>query len=146
MDEKGFLHCQALKVKVICRRGRKNPCYTLDGNREMVTVIECIAADGRVIPPIYIYKGGKHLPGWHAGVQDKEQATFAWSIKGWTDNELGLEWVEQNFEKHTTTMFLPLDSSPAHANYYSAKGKPCILILDGHGSHLTWQFFDFCLK
>jgi hypothetical protein len=25
MDEKGFLLGQALKVKVICRRGRKNP-------------------------------------------------------------------------------------------------------------------------
>ena len=75
----------------------------------MVTVIECIAADGRVIPPMYIYKGGKHLLGWHAGVQDKEQATFAQSTKGWTDNELGLEWVEQNFEKYTTKMFVPLD-------------------------------------
>ena len=63
MDEKGFLLGQALKVKVICRRGRKNPRYTQDGNREMVTVIECISADGRVIPPMYIYKGGKHLLG-----------------------------------------------------------------------------------
>jgi len=110
MDEKGFLLGQALKVKVICRRGRKNPHYTQDGNRKIVTVtIECIAADGRVIPPMYLYKGGKHLLGWHAGVQDKEQATFAWSTKGWTDNVLGLEWVEQNFEKYTIKMFVPLD-------------------------------------
>jgi len=43
---------------------------------------------------MYIYKGSRHLLGWHAGVQDKEQATFAWLTKGWTDNELGLEWVE----------------------------------------------------
>jgi hypothetical protein len=82
MDEKGFLLGQALKVKVICHRGRKNPRYTQDGNREMVTVIECISADGRVIPPMYIYKGSRHLLGWHTGVQDKEQATFAWSTKG----------------------------------------------------------------
>ena len=38
MDEKRFMLGQALKVKVICRR---NPHYTQDGNREMVTVIEC---------------------------------------------------------------------------------------------------------
>ena len=87
---------------------------------------------------MYIYKGGKHLLGWHAGVQDKVQATLAWSTKHWTDNELGLEWVEQKFEKYTTKMFEPLDWPPAHANYYSAKGKPQIPILDGHGSHLTW--------
>jgi len=77
MDEKHFLLGQALKVKVIYRRGRKNLHYTKDGNSEMVTVIECISADGRVILPRYIYKGGKHLLGWHAGVQDKEQATSA---------------------------------------------------------------------
>jgi len=93
MDEKGLLLCQDLKVKVICHRGQKNPLYTQDRNREMVTVIQCILADGRVIPPMYIYKGSRHLLGWHAGVQDEEQATFAWSTKGWTDNELGLEWV-----------------------------------------------------
>jgi hypothetical protein len=109
MDEQGFLLGQTLKVKVICCRGRKNPRYTQDGNCEMVKVIECIAADGSVIPPMYIHKGGKHLLGWHAGVQDKEQATFAWSMKGWTDNELELECVEQNFEKYTTKMFVPSD-------------------------------------
>ena len=54
MDEKGFVLGQALKVKVICRKGRRNPRY---GNREMVTVIECVSADGSVLPPMYIYKG-----------------------------------------------------------------------------------------
>jgi len=63
MHEKGFLLGLALKVRVICRRGRKNPRYTQDGHREMVTVIECISADGRVIPPMYIYKGSRHLLG-----------------------------------------------------------------------------------
>ena len=101
MDGKGFMLGQALKVKVICRRGRRNPHYSQDGNREMVTVIECISAAGMVIPPMYIYKGGKHIQGWHAGVQAKEQATFGWLSKDWTDNELGLEWVEKNFKKYT---------------------------------------------
>jgi hypothetical protein len=59
---------------------------------------------------------------------------------------LGLEWVEQNFEKYTTKMFVPMDWTPGHANYYSAKGKLRILILDGHGCYHTWQFLDFCLK
>jgi hypothetical protein len=77
MDEKGFILGQALKVKVICRIGPINPCYTKDGHRKMVTDIKCMAANGRVIPPVDIDKGSRHLLGWHAGVQDKEQATFA---------------------------------------------------------------------
>jgi hypothetical protein len=104
MDEKGFLLGIALKVKVICRRGRKNPRYSQDGNREMVTVIECVSAAGKVLPPMYIYKGSVHLMGWHVGVEAKEEATFAWSPKGWTDRELGLEWVARNFEKYTADM------------------------------------------
>src|SRR5437773_4473413 len=35
MDEKGFLLGIVNKVKVICRRGRKNPRYTCDGSREL---------------------------------------------------------------------------------------------------------------
>jgi hypothetical protein len=101
MDEKGFMLGKALKVKVITRRGRRNPRYTQDGTREMVTVVECIAADGRVLPPLYIYKGASHTMGWHSDVQPEDEATFAWSPKGWTDNELGLEWVERNFDKFT---------------------------------------------
>jgi hypothetical protein len=77
MDEKGFLLGHALKVRVICHRGRKNPHYMADGYRAMVTVIECISADGRVISPGYINMGSGHLLGWHAVVHDKERATFA---------------------------------------------------------------------
>ena len=106
MDEKGFLLGIALKVKVICQRNRRSPRYTQDGNREIVTVIECVSAAGKVLPPMYIYKGSAHLMGWHAGVKREEAATFAWSPKGWTDRELGLEWLERNFEKYTKDMYV----------------------------------------
>jgi len=96
-------------VKVIYCRGKKNPWYTQDANHQTVTVIECISADGGVIQPKYIYKEGKHLLGRHGGVQDKAQATLAWSTKDGTDNELELKQVEQNFEKYTIKMFVPFD-------------------------------------
>jgi hypothetical protein len=56
---------------------------------------------------MYIDKGSRHLPECHAAMYGKEQSPFAWSTTGWTDNELGLECVEQNFEKYTTEMFVP---------------------------------------
>ena len=62
-----------MKVKVICRRGRRNPHYTQDGNREVVTVIECVSADGSVLPPMYIYKGSSHIIGWHAAAHAQEK-------------------------------------------------------------------------
>jgi len=107
MDEKGFMLGRSVKVKVIVRRGRKNPRYTQGGKPEMVTMIECISADGCVLPPIFIYKGTKHLLGWYADVKkdlDAGKATFAWSTKGWTNNELGLEWLERNFDRYSGDM------------------------------------------
>jgi hypothetical protein len=70
MDEKGFLLGIALKVKVSCRKGRKNPRYSQDGNREMVTVIECISAVGKVLPPMYMFR----LDGEEIGFANKSAA------------------------------------------------------------------------
>lgn len=64
----------------------------------MVTVIECVSADGRVIPPMYIYKGTMYMMGWYAGDTSQQEAIFAWSRKGWTDRKLGLEWISGNFQ------------------------------------------------
>jgi hypothetical protein len=69
----------------------------------MVTVIETVSADGRVLPPMFIYKASAHLMGWHAVVQKEEKATCAWSPKGWTDQELELEWVDQNFNRYSSS-------------------------------------------
>ena len=91
---------QALKVKVICRRGQHNPRYIQDGNREMVTIIECVSADGSILPLVYIYKGSSHFMGRYAAVHAQEKATFAWSKTGWTDRVLGLEWLAGNLDKH----------------------------------------------
>ena len=57
----------------------------------MVTVIECVSADGSVLPPMYIYRRSSHLMGWHAAVQAQEKATFAWPKTRWTDRVLGVE-------------------------------------------------------
>jgi hypothetical protein len=91
MDDRGFMLGQGLQVKFIHCRGRRNPHYSHDGNREMVIVIECIPSASTVIPPMYIDNGGKYILESHAGVQAKEQTTFACSSKDWTNNEFGLE-------------------------------------------------------
>ena len=43
IDEEGFMLGQALKVRVICRKVRRNLRYTQNGSRELVPVIEAIA-------------------------------------------------------------------------------------------------------
>ena len=57
MDEKGLQMAKSVRVKVICVRGRKSPPLVQDGNRELITAIETIAADGTFLPSMIIYKG-----------------------------------------------------------------------------------------
>jgi hypothetical protein len=58
-------------------------------------------------------------PDWLIGVSDN----------GWTNNGLGLSWLEKVFEKHTALRTL---------------GKYRLLILDGHASHESAEFDLFC--
>jgi hypothetical protein len=48
---------------------------------------------------------------------------------GWTNNDIGLAWFEQVFDRHT--------KEKARQSYR-------LLILDGHGSHVTMDFIEYC--
>ena len=95
---------RAYKAHVICSRTRRNPRLVQDGERKFVTVLEGISAAGALLPPLVIDKGTAHWMGWHAYVTDDEPAYFAYSAKGWTDNELGVEYLVQVFEPRTAAM------------------------------------------
>ena len=56
---------------------------------------------------------------------------MAVSENGWTDDILGLTWLKEVFEKHSV---------------YRTRGVYRLLILDGHGSHLTPEFDLFCAE
>jgi hypothetical protein len=44
---------------------------------------------------MYIFKGTKLFVGWFAHSDKSKPATFACSPKGWTDRELGLEYLKK---------------------------------------------------
>ena len=53
------------------------------------------------------------------------------SENSWTNNEIGLIWLKTVFEKHTKDRTI---------------GRYRLLILDGHGSHVTPEFDQYCLN
>src|SRR4051794_9428992 len=65
IDEKGFLLGVSAKCRVVCRKGRKNPKYIQDGNRELITILECVSAEGVVLPSLVVTKGANHYIGMH---------------------------------------------------------------------------------
>lgn len=140
MDEKGFMIGMLKKTKRVFdkeafERGQIVG-NTQDGNCEWITAVCCICADGTHIPPGLIYKAktGDVQDSW---VQDlnakKDLAFFTSSSTGWTNDDLGFEWLTGIFDQFS-------------------KGKAWLgrdwrlLMLDGHGSHLNMRFLDWCLN
>ncbi|SPO28368.1 uncharacterized protein UTRI_04765 [Ustilago trichophora] len=129
MDETGFLIGQSQACSIIIPKedGKRRRFRSHPGTRETITVIECIGARGTPPLPMVIYRGKNHIQGWYRDHLEAKDWTFATSPNGWTDNDLGLEWLKDCFNKHTQQ---------------KAQGNYRLLILDGHGSHVTLEFIQ----
>ncbi len=87
MDEKGFLQGYISKLRVMISKDQKKAYMTQCGNREWVSLIECVSIDGRVLKPWVIFKGKLQQKAWW---EQYLQGHIAVSENGWTDNEIGL--------------------------------------------------------
>uniref|UniRef100_A0ACC2IKC4 Uncharacterized protein n=1 Tax=Boeremia exigua TaxID=749465 RepID=A0ACC2IKC4_9PLEO len=103
-----------------------------DGNREWVTILAAVCADGSALPPGIIYPaaGRDVQASWVAPINPKKHDIFfTTSTTGWTNNDLGITWLEQVFERYTAP---------------KARRQWRLLILDGHNSHVTKDFINYC--
>lgn len=66
MDEKGLQLGIGSRARVLVDRNQKSVQKVEDGNKELVTVIECICADGTALKPLFIMKGKRTSPSWSA--------------------------------------------------------------------------------
>ena len=102
-----------------------------DGNREFISLLACISADGTAIPPGLIYQGesGDLQDVWLEDFDDSEKAYFGVSRKGWTNEELGMSWLRTIFDANTKE---------------KAGNNKRLLLVDGHSSHINLRFIDYC--
>ena len=70
------------------------------GRQEWVTVVECISADGNLIPPLVIFKGEDLMTSWIPREVENEWH-FSSNTKGWTSNIHGEQWLAKCFEPAT---------------------------------------------
>lgn len=136
MDEKGFMIGVVGRSKRIFSKRRwekKEVRASLqDGNREWITLLACVCADGSALPPGLIYQAaGKAVQSsWVQSIDPRKHSVhFTTSPSGWTNDDVGLAWLEQVFDRYTKK---------------KARRKYRLLIVDGHGSHLTMDFIRYC--
>ena len=74
--------------------------HTEPGRQEWVTAIECICTDGTVLPPYVIFKGMNIMTNWITS-KNTAQCRFTCNSKGWTSNEVRVDWLKLHFEPLT---------------------------------------------
>lgn len=128
-NEKGIIMGRnQIRTVAIVRASTKKGTVAMmtEASREFCTVLDTISAAGRVIPPFIVWKGKTHRDTYYKD-EGEQDATFAVSDSGYMDDELGFLYISKHFEPHTRT------------------GRPRILIVDGHSSHICWPVIQHAL-
>jgi hypothetical protein len=128
-DETGFMMGVITPAMVVTRADRRGRGKAVQpGNREWATAIACINSEGWSVPPFLVVQGKNHLATWYTEGGLPHDWVIKPTINGWTNNETGLEWLK-HFDKHTSAR---------------AKGLYRMLVLDGHESHESAEFQEYC--
>jgi hypothetical protein len=128
-DEVGFqMGVISTRLVITGTERRAAPKSLQPGNTEWVTVIVAASAIGWALPPFFILKGKQQYNTWYEAIADRPDWILSMSEKGWTSLVHGFEWL-QHFHRHTEAR---------------TKGAYRLLIMDGHDSHNTIEFRNFC--
>ena len=98
-------------------------------NRELLSAIECINAAGGEIPPFLIVTGTNILAPWFVNDLDPHVAVTT-SETGFNNDWISLQWIK-HFERYSRR---------------GQVGSRRLLLMDGYGSHDTFEFLEYCEK
>jgi hypothetical protein len=130
-DETGFLMGQISSTLIITSsEGRGRAKKIQPGNREWVTVIQAVQSGGEVIPPYVVVAGKTHLESWYRNNPFPPEWVIDLSETGWTNNRIGVNWIK-HFDKYSRPRIT---------------GGKRLLVLDGHESHHSAEFEDYCTE
>ena len=133
-DEKGFLIGWGRAIKrIMSLEAYKSGRVTKrkgDGNREFITCLAYVLAIGKWISPVLVYKGlSNNLRNtWVKDVHKDAGVHFASTANGWSNNALGLRWLQTTFENATKP---------------KSDRTRRLLLVDGHSSHVNMEFIDW---
>ena len=114
LDETG-MPLDPKPLKVVSRRGEKNPSAVSSGKKQQITVVGCVNAGGNYLPPMIIWNTKSLSAGQTIG--EVPGTLHGFSPKGWMDQELFKFWFLKHFLR------------------YAPRTRPLFLLLDGHTSH-----------
>ncbi|EED14599.1 conserved hypothetical protein [Talaromyces stipitatus ATCC 10500] len=126
-DETGFIVGRGKDEAVVTAYPKTSKRVSSLSSRESITVVECINAEGLVIPPLLIPKGKVHMEEWYQHIKDDDWL-IAPAENGFITDEIAFEWL-QHFHHFTKP---------------EKWGDWRLLLMDNHTTHLTMQFVEYC--
>lgn len=127
-DESGF-YLSPQEKQVLVRKGSKKVySRTANDEKECLTVLISIAADGAIPPPLVMFPYKRYVPS-HITVNIPKGWGMGHSDSGWMTSEAFYEYI--------TNVFHP---------WLKEKGiqMPVVLFLDGHSSHININLSEYC--
>ena len=103
-DKTGFAMGIIATIKVVTRANMPGKPYLIQpGQREWVTTIKYINLIGWSIPSTIIFKGKVYIEGWFGEYNLPRDWRIKLSTNGWTNNDIGLQWLKEVFLPATNT-------------------------------------------
>ena len=125
-DETGFNIGIGKDQWIVTREFKKQAWIGMNTNREYATVVEAINSTGQVIKPYIILSAKCILQGWFDNTEEGSRIDV--SDTGYMNDEIAYKYI-QHFHRYTKRQI---------------KGTYRLLLCDGYGSHLTYDFMKFC--
>jgi hypothetical protein len=105
-----------------------------EGNREWISVLACVCADGSSVPPTLIYQSdhGGLESNWLEDLDSKIHSAHLTSTRsGRTNKDISFDWLKQVFERYT---------KEKTQNSYR------LLLLNPRGLHIQEEFIRYCYR
>lgn len=102
-------------LKVVDKKGAKNPSYVTGEGKTQITVLACTSAAGFAMPPFVIFPRKSLNPALTKG--EVPGTLYGLTENGWMNGEFFYYWLTHHFL------------------LYAPATRPVLLLLDGHSSH-----------
>ena len=125
-DETGFPLQPDSKQRVCTDRFSRRNFRLSSSSKMSITSLQCICANGKVLPPAIIFPGKKFNPEYAIGFPENYYIGF--TKNGWIDSTHFYGWLTNHFVKNIPPL------------------RPVVLLMDGHSSHINYHVTSFCDK
>ena len=125
-DESGFPLQAGSSMKVLCHKHSRRNFQITSSAKTSITTLQCICANGNIIPPCVLFPGVKFNLEYSIGFQKNFYLGF--TKNGWMDTKQFCDWIMNHFVKKIPLL------------------HPVVLLVDGHGSHIDYYVSKFCLE